>query len=308
MARAYLVLVILAGACDSKATASDPLGGGRSEQRSKEYESCSASSQCGDDLRCFEHTCRRTNRSTVGDYYAARGALLRTRGDSEGAVEAYTQALGHYDTEKLALPPDIDCAYGAALAGAKGKKEHVELGARVLHRCLLAVPVGSGLRDRALAELATLSDAGLDPLALGRNQPADVYLTKSAARPATDKLAITATGTPAVPAKSATLINDKLAEADLRNALVGCWDTYNTATKKDVLSVTIAMKSAYIASEYTDDPDAAGSFVLKIDPAANLPAGPDATADGCVRGVVEPAIKSLAIRDQFSTKLAIAIK
>jgi hypothetical protein len=42
--------------------------------RSKEYESCGASAQCGDELRCFDHTCRRSSRSNVGDYYVALGA------------------------------------------------------------------------------------------------------------------------------------------------------------------------------------------------------------------------------------------
>src|SRR5262249_13707696 len=99
----------------------------------KEYESCSASAFCQDDLRCFEHVCRRTARSAVGDYYGALGGLLRAKGDLEGAVDAYNHALGHYDSEKIALPPDVDCAYGAALVAAKRTKEHAELGARVLH-------------------------------------------------------------------------------------------------------------------------------------------------------------------------------
>src|SRR5882757_7660024 len=101
--------------CDTRATASDPTSG-RADQRSREYESCGASAQCADDLRCFDHTCRRTARSTVGDYFAAAGAAAKQHGDLDGAIAAYAAALGHYDAEKIALPPDVDCAYGAALA------------------------------------------------------------------------------------------------------------------------------------------------------------------------------------------------
>ena len=135
-----LLAVLVLGGCDSRAKASDP--GGRSESKSKEYESCGASMHCADDLRCFDNACRRAARSTVGDYFAALGAQLRSKGELEAAVDAYNRALGHYDSEKIALPPDVDCAYGATLAAARTKKEHAELGARVLHRCLLAVPAG----------------------------------------------------------------------------------------------------------------------------------------------------------------------
>src|SRR5580765_7647108 len=173
--RGLLVIVLLASACDSRAKASDP---NRPEGKSKEYESCSASAQCGEELRCFDHACRRTTRSAVGDYFAALGAMQRKNGDLEGSIDSYNRALGHYDSEKIALPPDVDCAYGAALAAGKAKKEHAELAARVLHRCILAVPVGSDLRNQALMWEATLTDAGLDPLTLGRTQLADVYLTR----------------------------------------------------------------------------------------------------------------------------------
>ena len=305
MQHSWVVLLCFLAACDSRAKASDP-SSVRSDQKSKELESCSTSSQCQDNLRCFDNTCKRTARSAVGDYYAALGAAQRARGDLETAIGSYNQALGHYDSEKIPLPPDVDCAYGAALAAGKGKKEHAELGARVLHRCLLAVPVGSALRDRALVDLAGLTDAGLDPLTLGRTQLADVYLTRAPSAPATDKLAISVTAAPAVTAKSFTNIGDKLNETDPRSALIACWQAYNAASHKDVLAVTIGIKVSYAASEYEDE---AGSFSTKIDPPVALPPGPEASADQCVRGVVEPAIKDLkTIRDAFTTKLTITIK
>jgi hypothetical protein len=298
-------LAIGAAACDTRATASDPASS-RGEPRSKEYETCSASAQCADELRCFDHLCRRTSRSTVGDYYAFAAALARTRGDLDAAIAAYAQSLGHYDAEKVALPADVDCAYGATLAAARAKKEHAELASRVLHRCILAVPVGSRLRDQALADLATLADAGLDPVLLGANKLADLYLTKGPARPTADKLTITISPTPTPTAKTYALIPDKINAPELRTALVACFDAYATATKKDALIITIGIKSAFIPSEYEDE---AGTFVLKIDPAApQSPSSPEATADTCVRQVLEPAIKSLKLSDAFTTKLAVTIK
>lgn len=300
--KALLVIAALAAGCDSRATASDPA---RGEQRSREYESCGATAQCGDELRCFEHACRRTARSTVGDYYAAAGQVARGKGELEAAIAAYAQALAHYDAEKLALPPDVDCAYGATLAAAKAKKEHAELGARVLHRCILAVPVGSALRDQALVELANLADAGLDPVLLGANKIADLYLTKGPAKPSSDKLTVTVTASPPPAGKSYALVPDKLAEPDNRAALVACWDAYAAATKKDTLAVGVGIKVSYVASEYEDE---SGSFSIKLDPAAAPPGSPDAAAETCVRAVVEPALKAAKITDAFATKLTVTIK
>jgi hypothetical protein len=262
--------------------------------------------QCQDDLRCFDQTCRRTARSAVGDYYAAAGALARGTGDLEAAIDDFAQALAHYGAEKIALPPDIDCAYGATLAAAMASKEHAELGARVLHRCVLAVPVGSRLREQALRDLAILADAGLDPVLLGANKLADLYLTKDPARPATDKLTVTVTPNPTPEGKSYALIPDKLNEADIHTALVTCWEDYGNASKKDVLTATIGVKSSYVAPEYEDEP---GRFAIKLEPPVALPAGsPEAAADACVRQILEPAIKGLKIKDAFTTKLTLTIK
>ncbi|MDB4963203.1 MAG: hypothetical protein JWP01_3202 [Myxococcales bacterium] len=303
--RASLFVLLFAVGCDSKAVASDPPSmAPRPEEKSKEYESCGASMHCAGDLRCFANTCRRSARSTVGDYFAAVGAAARTRGDLETSIAAYASALGHYDSEKIVLPPDVDCAYGGALAAAKTNRDHAELGARVLHRCILAVPVGSWLRDKALAELATLSDSGLDPLLVGAQKTGDLYLTKGPAQPATDKLTVSVTADPQ-PAKSFPLITTKLAEPDFRNALVTCWDQHQAATKKTVLSSVIAFKSSYIAPEYEDEP---GRYVLKFDPPIALAPGPESTADACVRQIVSPAIESLKLREGFTTKLTITVK
>jgi len=307
MSRAAFALaaIIAVTGCDSRARASDPAGG-RAEAKSKEYESCGSSMHCQDNLRCFDQVCRRTSRSNVGDYFAALGVQLRTRGELGAAIDAFNKALGHYDSEKIALPPDVDCAYGSTLAASRIKKEHAELAARVLHRCVLAVPVGSPLRDRALADLAQLSEAGLDPLTLGRTQLADVYLTRAPQRPATEKLAVYTSAVPAVDKKTFSLIPERLAQPDIRTALVACWESYNQATRKDALSAAISLSSKYIASEYEDEP---GKYVTKIDPAVAMPPGPEANADLCVRAAVEPVIKAVTgIRDSFTTRLTITVK
>ncbi|MBA2542638.1 MAG: hypothetical protein H0V17_23545 [Deltaproteobacteria bacterium] len=295
--KALLTLAVLV-ACDSKATTSDP-GGARAEQKSKEYESCGASMHCQDDLRCLEHSCRRSNRSAVGDYNAALGAQLKTRGDLEAAVAAYGAALRSYETDKLALPPDIDCAYGAALAAAKTTEKHAELGARVLHRCVLAVPAGSALRSVALAQLAALTDNGLEPETLRGAKLADRYLTRGPAGPSTDKLAITVTATPLPTGKSWAKVPEKII-GELKQPLIACWTAHNAATKQTELTVTLALKVGFAtSSEYEDE----GGWYTKIEPATSA-----TEAETCVRAAVEPAIKALKLAETVASKVAITIK
>jgi hypothetical protein len=304
IAIASLVVAAFAG-CDSRAKATDPQAA-RPEAKSKEYESCGASMHCQDDLRCFDNVCRRGARSTVGDYYAALGSVSRARGDLDRAVDSFNKALGHYDSEKIALPPDVDCAYGATLAAAKAKKENAELAARVLHRCILAVPVGSALRTQALTDLANLTDAGLDPLALGRTALADVYLTGAPQKAETKPVGVTIVANPPVDKKTFPLVTDRLSQPDMKTALIACFDVYNAASKKDTMTVSIGIKWTYTASEYEDEP---GRFASKLDPAIAMPPGPEAAADQCVRAAVEPALKALTtVRDAFATKLTITVK
>ncbi len=296
------VLALFAG-CDSKATASDPQSAApRPEQKSKEYESCGASMHCADELRCFAQTCRRMARSTVGDYYASLGQLAYHRGDMEASINAFVSALGHYDSEKIPLPPDVDCQYGTALAGARSNKEHLELGARVLHRCILALPAASELRWSALGELAKLSDAGLDPLLLGGAKTADRYLTQGAAKPATEKLVVAVSAVPQ-PAKSFSAMSEALSAQ--KSALVSCWEAYNSASKKDAMAVTIGVKSGFIQSEYEDE---TGAWILKLD-APTAPAGtPEQAADACVRQVLEPAFKAAKLAEAFNSKVTVTVK
>ena len=60
------------------------------------------------------------------------------------------------------------------------------------------------------------------------------------------------------------------------------------------------MKSAYVLSEYEDDP---GVYVVKIEAPSSVDAG-----ETCVRQVVEPAIKATKMSDGFNTKITISVK
>jgi hypothetical protein len=293
-ALAGLALVSLV-ACDSRATASDP--GTRAEQQSKEYESCGASMHCQEGLRCLDHVCRRGARSIVGDYHVAAGAAASARGDHTAAVEAYAAAIGHYNAEKIVVPPDVECAQGGALAAAKDQREHARLAARVLHRCVLAVPAGSALHQRALADLTTLADVGLDPLLLGSSQPADQYLTKDVA-PATEKLEITVSATPTPTGKHWPKIPEKLGGPDLRPQLIDCWVKHHAATRNKQLSATLPLKNSFAANP---DYEGEGTWMARLE-------APSGVHEACVHAVVEPALKTLRVPERIETRLTINIQ
>lgn len=296
-----------AAGCDSKATATGPdpqANAAKPEEKSREYESCGATMHCADNLRCLEQTCRRTDRSVVGDYYAAAGAAALAKGEIEPAIAAYDQALGQYGAEKLLVPPDVDCAYGAALAAGRAKRETAERAARVLHRCVLAVPPASALRVRAMTSLASLAEVGLDPLLLGGGKLTDRYLTKAPQRPSTDKLTVSVSASSATGSKSYGVISEQITDASMKPALIACWEAYAAAAKKDALAVTLPIKVGYASSEYEDE---AGSWYTKVGAASGL-SGAEADADACVRKIVEPALKGLKYKDSFDAKVTITIR
>ena len=160
------------------------------------------------------------------------------------------------------------------------------------------MPPGA-FRFAALDQLVTLGDNGLDPQLLGGTKLADTYLTKGPAGPATDKLATTDTATPAPAGKNWPKVPDKLS-GDLKPALIACWTQNFAATKKEELTVSLALKVAFASSsEYEDE----GGWYTKIEP---NPAAGD--AETCVRTAVEPAIKALKLQESINSKVAITIK
>ena len=291
MTRLALAAALLIAACDSHATESNAKGAtSRTEERSHEYESCSSSAQCQDGSRCFDLQCRRMARSLLGDYYAMRGADAGAHGDLETAISSYATALKQYESDKIDLPPDVDCGYGATLAASKANRERAELAARVLHRCVLATPVGSQLHTDALVDAASLEDAGFDPTLLLKTTPADIYLTKKPTAPA-HEAALKVVANPPPTAKSFPVLLAKLDDPELHKSLLACWSASAAAV------VTLGVTAKYQDTGYDDEP---GRFVVSLD----APATGASAVDACVRAALTPVFKKLdGIKDAFTTQL-----
>jgi hypothetical protein len=296
---AALLLVVAATACDSRATASNGGDTVKADRLSRELESCGTTAHCAEGLRCWDRMCQREQRSALGDFLAARGMRLLASSDIDGAVAAYAEGLAAYEAAKLTVPPDLDCAYGLALARARGTKDKAELAARVLHRCILAIPVAVPLRAQALAGLAELDQVGLDPNQIARPQLADLYLTRPPAKPATDALRLSVIADPAPKGRTFALIPERLGQDDARTAIAACWEKNFAATQAKELAVKLPLEVKYKASEYDDEP---GTYTMNWGPPGS------GASDACVRAAVEPLVAALKVRDAFTTTLAITMK
>jgi len=297
MQRAPWILFVLlaAAACDTRATAAKAGDNQPVDRQSQELESCGTTAHCAPGLRCFAQTCQRVARSTLGDYLAARGARAAS---VEAAIADYAEALATYESEQLAVPPDLDCAYGRALGRAKAQKDKAELSARVLHRCLIAVPPGSALRAEALGALTELDGAGLDPKQIAKPALADLYLTRSPDRPSTEGLTVKITADPPPTGKTFPLVIERLQAADVRGALLACWEK---AAENNVLVARLPFQVIYKASEYEDEP---GTYKI----VADAPAGAN-VATACVQAVAGPLLTGLkGVRDKIETTLVVTVK
>lgn len=292
--RCLLLLAALApAACDTKAqpAAAAPGAPATPDRWSAEHESCSATSDCAEGLRCFDQVCARTDRSALGDYYAALGSRRRDAGDQPGALDAFGEALKRYGVEKLVVPVELECAYGNSLAN---DDTQLELAAKVLHRCVNGAPAGSELRARAMLAVAALDTAGFDPEHLVRDTAADVYLSRAPAAPKKPaQVAIEVAATPE-PKKGWPELQASIKASP---GLTGCFDAAFAATKAAVLTVGVPFKSIYKVDP--DYPDDGGKWVTGVDAKAPPPA---TDGERCVRDAVTAATKGMkAISDWDAT-------
>jgi len=269
-AAAIVLLVGAAAGCDSNAKATDSSGGRAAAVSSREYETCAATADCEQGLRCVEATCRSAASVVVGDYHAAVGEKALVAGDLELAARSYAEAGNVYKAAGVDPPIWLDCAQGHALTAARQNGDYAELAAHVLHRCVNAAPVGSTLRRRALADLAILGDLGLDPLLLAQ-QSADLYLTKAPRKPATDSVKVTVTND----GKASGGAWEQLATAIVgaRESLLPCWSEHQ---KSGSLAVPLRFRNRWVTGEYED------SDRYKLSLEATPPGAASAAAQKCV--------------------------
>jgi hypothetical protein len=286
----WCVVILLVTACDPNAKPSADEGLLTSKERlSRQYESCARTSDCADDLRCYHDICRVTRASVVGDYHAAAGALALQAGEVNRAVEAYTAAVNRYQSDKLDVPLEVLCGKGEALVALDplaDSRDQAELAARTLHECLRAAPVGASVRQRALAALARLGAAGLDPELLARDEPMNAYLTQQPAKPATSALTVKATGDVKKGSRAYTEFLEHLQSEAIRDKLVPCWEASWKATKSKTFAVTLGFKY-YFHEGYDESEDRDKMTIKSAAPAEGTP-------ERCAHDVLGPVAEEFS--------------
>jgi hypothetical protein len=237
MRHAVVIAALALLGCEAKAQ-----HGISPDRLSAKWESCAATSDCADPLRCIDGVCRAPKRTDVGDYLVASGKAALERGEVDYAVAQLTEAERQYTNEKLDVPADVYCALGGALVELRRDQTKAEEAARRLHRCLAELPDGSELRSWALGKLAVLGEVGFDPVHLNGNEVSDRYLTKAPRKPPVDELSIAATGNPTSKRKSFASWIEALGSSEVKAALVPCYEAWWKATRKKALSVTVPFK------------------------------------------------------------------
>lgn len=254
-----------------------------------ELQSCSDASQCQTGLQCVGGQCVLEAASAVGDYHAAAGRAALAEGDVEGAIERFSRAVSQYEADELTPPAWLYCEQGRALVAGRDNPERAEIGARVLHRCLLRTPPGSEERRRALDSLARLDALGLEPLALSRTEPADAYLTRTPEQRRPDEVEVEVEGDDTRAQSFRNLISH-LEDEDLGDAFTPCWDAYFEETGEVELVLDVPFSYDYQLGP-TEGSDRA---VVSIPSGEGPSRGPEAEAYDCVVDVLEP------IRGEFA--------
>jgi hypothetical protein len=282
------------------ASAAAPLAGAR---LSRAGETCGSTGECEEPLRCVQAVCVSAQTSRLGEYHWAAGQAAVERG-LPSAADHFQQAVTQFDADKQPVPAALLCDYGAALRRA-GDPKGAEQAARLLHRCLLAAATGSAEHARALRELAALAPRGLDPSLLGRDAPADRYLTAEPAKAPVDALKVDVARSTKASDRGYEAFAKKLEGAEGRPVLQKCFASYWNDTMATKLVARVTLKNS--ARFGDDDAYVGGTAELTVEPGAN-PA--ESAALDCLRAGLAPladAVAKSGAQGSFSGGLTVTL-
>lgn len=261
---------------------------------SRELETCGATGDCENGLRCVAAVCRKPTTSRLGEYFWAAGDAAAAKADYGRAAEQYQQAMGQFEAEKIGAPPGLLCAYGAALRKKEKDPKAGEQAARLLHRCVLATAPGAPDYRPAMNELVELEAQGLEPSKLASEQPADTYLTKQPKKVAVEKPVLEiAQSTPATDKGYQAFVD---ALRPYEPAFVTCWQTYSAAAQQTTMAVLLNLKYRVTLG----DDDYVVGAKLEVTPVPGS-GGPEAAAAQCVKDAVTATVTEFGKNTRLSS-------
>src|SRR5271156_2156111 len=90
-------LLLLVTSCDPQAKVSAAGAAARAQTPSRIYESCAATADCDDKLRCVAQVCRNPDTSRLGEYYWAAGQVAADKNQPAQAAEALRKGLATFE-------------------------------------------------------------------------------------------------------------------------------------------------------------------------------------------------------------------
>lgn len=297
-----LALLLLAplGACDSAERTGDEASiVQRPPGESAEFETCASTADCVGTLRCQEATCQSSARSRLGDYHAARGRRALAQGELETAASAYNDAITTYEKESLTAPTELLCAQGMALAVAREDAQLAEAAARILHKCVLAVPPTSMIATKAMNALSSLGEVGLDGELLARSEPADLYLTGESTGPDLSKLRVQVSSDGKSTKSSFNEFVTALRTDQNKAAFQECWQAAWKDHKQETLDVSLNVTYRFFLDPDDESRDRAD---IKVEEMAGVSGAGPVSASKCVQAVAQTAAAEVAKKVRQDTR------
>ena len=287
-----LVLFAALGACDSAERRAEPAQALQHPPgASQEFESCATTSDCTGTLHCLQARCVTNTRSRLGDFHAARGRRALAQGEPATAALAYNEAITTYEKESVTPPLELLCEQGMALAEARDDTQLAEAAARILHKCVLAVPPASALAEGAMDALAALKEVGLDEDLLARSETADLYLTGESSGPDLSNLSVQVSGDGKTTKSSFTEFVAALRTADNKAAFQRCWEAAWKTHKQEQLDVSLMVSYRF----FLDPDDAARDRAqITVEEVPGLSGAAQVSTSQCVQAVAGAAAEAMA--------------
>lgn len=294
-----LSLFASAGACDSAERKGEHVDiTQRAPGESTEFESCASTADCVDALRCLDAQCVTTARSRLGDFHAALGRRALGAGEPEAAASAYNDAITVYEKESLTPPTELLCEQGIALAQGREDAKLAEASARILHKCVLAVPPSSALATAAMNALASLGEVGLDGDLLARSETADLYLTGESSGPDLSKLRVQVSSDGKSTKSSFNSFVEELRTDANKAAFQSCWQASWKEHKAELLDVSLNVSYRFFLDPDDESRDRAD---IKVEEIAGL-GGAAAKSSQCVHAIAVSVGGEVAKKSRQDTR------
>ncbi len=267
-------------------------------------ETCSAKSDCQENLRCRASVCVPAKESARGVYYldAARETLSKKKWTD--GILLLDRSMSRYEQDGVSVPATAYCYYGNALRKKTNGRQDNEDAARMFHRCLLQSAAGSSGYLWALEGLRELEAEGFDPEHLAATDLVTKYLTKAPLMPRLESLLLRVTSQSKIRSKSYQNVVSFLQSDDMRTTLFPCWKKHWTETKQPNMGIVVSIRNLFRQGAYEED----DGYILRLGEVSAI-TGTSAQVAECASSVLTEKLRKYSSSGgSWKTKISLEIQ